>query len=141
MLRRNKINEKKYLTGFMLRILLFHYFCGQFWSVNPQKLYTISLQFPALINLQIFKNLRKKYDIRFSSMNAIMGPRVLVLVFRVEWDAPDQGIVGVTQLSYPQAKRPRVQAVLPYHTLRPSHQPTYLRNRLCQRLSLFSGNS
>ena len=31
--------------------------------------------------------------------------------------ALDQGVVGVTQLSYRQANRPRVQAVIPYHTI------------------------
>ena len=43
-------------------------------------------------------------------MNPNLGKKGLrVLVFMVAWDAPDQGIVGVTQLSYRQAKRPGVR--------------------------------
>ena len=49
------------------------------------------------------------------ALNTMKGLRVLV--FREVWAAPDQGIVGVTQLFYRQANRPRVQAVKPYHTI------------------------
>ena len=50
-----------------------------------------------------------------NAMNAFKGLRVLE--FRDVGDAPDQEIVGVTQLSHWQANRPRVQAVIP--TIRP----------------------
>ena len=36
---------------------------------------------------------------------------IRVLVFRVVWVSPDQGVAGVSQLFYRQAKRPRVQAL------------------------------
>ena len=49
------------------------------------------------------------------ALNAIKGLRVLV--FRDVWVAPDQGKVGVTQLSHRQAKRPRVQSSNQNHTL------------------------
>ena len=60
------------------------------------------------------------------SLNTNKGPRVLV--FRVVWDAPDQGVAGVTQLSYRQAKRPRVQAASPYHTIPPLFADARLDN-------------
>ena len=55
----------------------------------------------------------------WTALNANKGLRVLV--FRVWVSTLDQGVVGteVSQLSYRQAKRPRVQAELPYHTIPP----------------------